>query len=602
MARAVAAALFAAAGTASAQEVTIRVQGGDEDIEAAVERASLTAQLDPSQPDSTAQDFVAAARADYRRILTALYGEGYYGPAISIRIDGREASSIAPLGAPSRIGEVLIAVEPGPRFRFGVAEIAPTAPGTELPEGFRTGEIARADTIGDAARAGVTGWREVGYPLADVSGQEITAIHPQERLDARIALAPGPQLNFGRVTIDGNEDVREARIRAIAGIPEGALYDPDEVEDAAIRLRRTGAFDTVAIVEAETPGPNGTLPIEIQVSESLPRRIGFGAEIATQEGLSLSAFWLHRNFFGGAEKLRLEAEVSGIGADQIGGDGGGIDYRLGLEFVRPATFRRDTDLTFDAQLARVDEEDYLSDSFEAAVGLTRYVNDELILSGGPGLLIAREERDGVTRDYQLVTFALSAEYDRCDVALDPTSGFYIDLDLTPFYGLEQSETGLRLFADTRAYLSFGEGDRVTLAGRVMAGSVLGIDDLLGVPADYLFYSGGGGTVRGQPYRSLSLEVSQDGSTIETGGASFLGAQLEARVRVTDSIEGVVFADVGTISAESFPDSDSPWHAGVGIGARYLTPIGPIRLDIGTPATGDDAFEEVQFYIGIGQAF
>ena len=582
-------------GAALAQEVSIEVANDPGDLEDVIRLASFTAALDATDPEVVAQDYVAAARADYRRILTAMYSEGYYGPVISILVDGREASTIPPLDSPARVGTVRLRVDPGPQFTFGTAEVAPRTEETELPPEFATGEPARAGVIRDAAEAGIEGWRQAGHPLVEIGAEEITAIHPQERLDARVGLAPGPQLNFGTVTVTGNEAVRTDRILAIAGLPQGRLYDPDEVEDAIKRLRRTGAFDTVALVEAEVPGPNGTLPVEIQVAESLPRRIGAGAELSTTDGLSLSAFWMHRNLLGGAERLRVEAEVEGIG-----GQTGGIDYRLGLDFTRPATFRRDTDLNFSAQIAREEEETYLSDSVRADLTLTRYVNDRLTLDGGPGLHYALVERDGVEREYQLLTLPLQATYDARENQLNPTSGFFIDLDTTPFYSIDEGHYGARLYGDARAY--FGLGSRVVLAGRLQAGSVLGIDDLLDVPADYLFYSGGGGTVRGQPYRSLSIPVSQNGNTIDSGGRSFVGAQLEARVRITETIGAVAFYDIGAISENDFPDADSPWHAGVGIGARYLSPVGAIRLDLGTPASGDDAFEELQVYIGIGQAF
>ncbi|SHI58632.1 autotransporter assembly complex protein TamA [Wenxinia saemankumensis] len=581
----------------AAQEVTLDLSGGDADVETSVRAAALTLGLDPEGEDSTAQDYVAAATADYRRILTALYGEGHYGPTISIRIDGVEASTIAPLDAPARIGRIVIDVEAGPVFTFGTAEVQPLAPGTELPEDFAPGQVAAADTIRQAANAGVDGWRESGRPLAAIAAQEIVARHPAEELDARVALAPGPVLTFGRPTVNGNEAVRTQRILDIAGIRVGEIYSPDEIAGAEQRLRRIAAFSSAAILEGDAPGPGETLPLEIQVQEALPRRIGFGAEVATDSGLALTGYWLHRNLLGGAESLRLDARI-----EDIGGTDGGIDYGLSAEFVRPATFRRDTDLTFRTALSREDAEAFVFDSFSAEATLTRYVNDDLTLEGGPGLLIAREEQDGVTRDYRLLTFPVDAVLDRRNVELNATEGYYVNLEATPFYGLDETGFGGRLYADARAYLSFGGGDRFTLAGRVQAGSVIGPDSVLDVPSNYLFYSGGGGTVRGQPFRSLSLETERDGVTFETGGRSFVGVQAEARVGITDAISAVGFYDAGIISRETFPEADDPWHAGVGIGARYDTAIGPIRLDVGTPASGDDAFEEVQVYLGIGQAF
>jgi translocation and assembly module TamA len=373
-----------------------------------------------------------------------------------------------------------------------------------------------------------------------------------------------------------------------------------ELEYAASRLRRTGTFDAVALIEAEAAGPGDTLPNTIQVDEALPRRIGAGAEISTQDGVTVSGFWLHRNLLGGAERFRVEADVSGIG-----GGTGGIDYSLGAEFTRPATFRPSIDLEVAASINVFDEENYRLEVIDGSIGLNRIVNDEFSYGGGLGFVTAHEESVFGERSYTLVTLPLTAELDRRDDAFDARSGYYLSVDVDPFYGIDQAGTGVRAYADARGYLSFGAEDRVTLAARAQLGSVVGAD-LADVPADYLFYSGGGGTVRGFAYQSLGVErsVTIGGDTITgvTGGASFFGTQLEARVRVTDSIGVVGFADFGTVGEGTLPDSDSDWQAGVGIGARYTTPIGPLRLDIATPASGDDAFGGVLVYIGIGQSF
>jgi len=109
-------------------------------------------------------------------------------------------------------------------------------------------------------------------------------------------------------------------------------------------------------------------------------------------------------------------------------------------------------------------------------------------------------------------------------------------------------------------------------------------------------------VRGQPYKSLGIAETIAGQDVVTGGASFAGAQLEARYGITDSIGVVGFYDIGYVGAGEVPLEDGDWQSGVGLGVRYNTGIGPIRLDIATPAQGDDAFGAVQVYIGIGQAF
>lgn len=564
-------------------------------LRGALDEASLLRDL-ADKSDAVPQDFVAAARADYRRLLTALYAGGYYAGTVSITIDGVEAAQIAPLAAPAPITEIIITVVAGPEFTFGDLSIAPLPPGTTLPKEFATGEPARSDRIRTAVNAGLTSWRDQGFARAEVAGQRIVARHAATALDVDVTLKPGPQLRFGALTVSGNRTVSDDRIREIAGLPEGEIYSPATIERVERRLRRTGTFDSAALTEAEQVGPGNTLQINAQIAESKPRRAGFGLELSSIEGLTVSSFWLHRNLLGGAERLRIDGEIAGIE-----GETGGTDYALRGNFTRPATFGPDTELYIRAALSREDEPEYLIDKISAEVGLTRQITDDLRAEAGIGLLTAREQSDLGTREYTLLTFPLRATLDRRDEPTNATAGYYADVRSTPFVSLRGDVTGARIFADARAYRSFGETRPLTFAARAQVGSLLGagIND---APADFLFYSGGGGTVRGQPYKSLGIDRIEGGEAVTTGGTSFIGAQLEARFAVTQKIALVAFYDIGHVGDTSVPLEDGDWHAGAGIGLRYDTGIGPIRLDLGTQASGDNAGENIQVYIGIGQAF
>lgn len=598
--------LAIAATGAAAQDVDLILPPDFGDLRDLLENVSLAMQLEADGTDTDAQSYVAAARADYRRLLTGLYAEGYYGGTISILIDGVEASGIAPLDAPRQVTRIDIVVTPGPEYLFGRAEIGPLAPGTVLPDGFATGQVAESDAIRAAARAAVAEWERDGHAKANAGASDITAIHPQERLDALVQIIPGPRLTFGDLTVRGNQAVRTERVREIAGYTPGDVYSPDAIDLAATRLRRTGAFQTVAFIESDTVGPDDTLPFTLQVDERKPRRIGAGAEISSLDGLSVSAYWLHRNLLGGAERFRVSGEVSDIDAADDGFDGSsGTDYRLDVSFARPATYKPDIDLIVTAFIGREDEPEYLLDSAGANFGLTQYVTPDLTYEASVGVLTAIEETEFRRRDYTLLTLPLNGRLDRRNDPLDPTSGYFIDLDVTPFLGVVGGASGGRFLADVRGYVSPGTGDRFTLAARGQIGSVVGAD-VLDAPADFLFYSGGSGTVRGQAYQSLALDSIAnfgDGPVeITTGGASFAGAQLEARVGVTDNIGVVGFYDIGLVGRDALPDLDDDYQAGAGIGLRYKTGIGPIRLDLATPASGDEAGQRLEVYIGIGQTF
>jgi translocation and assembly module TamA len=574
---------------------TLRIDGleNDSDLRDTLRGGSLVVEQTAEDATPTVDELLAAAQADYARLVAVLYDQGYFGPTISIKLDGREASGISPVQPPRQIDTVVMRVDPGPKFRFGNAQVSPVTETTVLPEGFATNETASLSVLKNTASAAIDGWREEGHAKAALSAQNITARHTDRTINADLRIAPGPKLRFGALGVTGNENVRTQRIIDIAGLPEGEVYSPNELRLATQRLRRTGAFASAALIESEQIGAGNTLPITAQINEAKPRRFGFGAEISSLEGLSLSTFWLHRNLLGGAERLRLEAEVSGIG-----GNSGGTDYLLGARFDRPATFNEDTNFYALARLEQLDEVNFFSRQLDIEAGIERFATEKRTYTLGLGLRRAETEDAFGTNKYALLTLPLSVEFDYRDVKLDATRGYYARAGLTPFLALSGAADGALGVLDLRGYHTFGSARPVTLALRGQLGALFG-PELAQAPADYLFYSGGGGTVRGQPYQALGVDLA---SGEVTGGRAFLGLSAEARIKFSDTIGLVGFVDAGYIGEEEFYDGSGTWHTGAGLGLRYNTGIGPIRLDVAVPTSGPETDEKFQVYIGIGQSF
>ena len=544
--------------------------------------------------DADALDIFAAARADYARLVAELYDQGFYSATVSILLDGREAARIAPMDAPAQVSRVEVTIDPGPVFHFSQASIAPLAGQTDLPTGFRVPEIAHAGMISKAAQAGVDAWRDVGHAKARVARQQIVADHRQATLAADLTLDPGPVADFGTLSMQGNTRLRTDRLAEIAGYPTGKRFSPERFEAVRNRLRRTGIFSSVTLTEAETLREGNLLDSSLTVIEAKPRRIGFGGEISSTDGATVSGYWLHRNLFGGGERLRFDAEVAGIG-----GSTGGTDYSLATRLDRPATFTPDTSAFILASLTQKHEEDYDNRAFTLGLGLSHVFNDRLSGEAGVGTEWS-QVTDATGREiFRVVTLPLALTWDNRDTPADATRGYYAKMDLMPFVGFSGTGSGARFLGDFRAYRGLGQSGRFVLAGRAQVGGIFGAD-LSETPRDYLFYSGGGGTVRGQPYQSLGVSVLRMG-TQRTGGSRFVGLSTEMRAGVTENIGVVAFYDTAFVGADGFFDNAGSWHAGAGLGLRYRTPIGPIRLDIGAPVRGSKA-GGAQIYLGIGQAF
>ena len=572
--------------------VTFTVAGGDKTLTRELRAASG---LVGAGKDKAAVDLFADARAEYGKLLSALYAAGHYGPVIHILIDGREADSIAPLDAPSAIGKIVVSIDPGPAFVFSTTTVAPLAQGQSLPSDFAAGQLAGAGQVKAAVQAGIDGWRGQGNAKAAVAAQDLTADHASATLSVDVRLNPGPVLRFGDLTVNGATNIRPERVRKIAGLPTGQRFDPAEELRAAQRLRRSGVFSSVTLTEDDAITPPDLLGITADLAEALPRRYTFGAEVATNDGLSINGGWLHRNLLGGGERFEVTGAVSNIVSS-----GSGLDYALGTTLDRPATPDADSTLNLSAALGHKDDADYTADTVSLGVGLTHYFSDTLTAHGAVAYDFSDGSDEAGNFTYRSLQLPLGVALDRRDSKTDATKGYYLDLGAKPFFGFGATDDGARLTMDARVYRALGAKGGAVLAGRLQGGAILGAS-ALGTPRTDLFYSGGGGTVRGQAYQSLGISV-LDGSTwVDTGGTAFVAASVEARVKVSANIGVVGFVDAGAVGEGTVTGANSDWQAGAGLGLRYGTAVGPIRLDLAMPVHGAVG-SGVQIYVGLGQAF
>jgi translocation and assembly module TamA len=570
---------------------------------AGVIRNASSLVADQGGPASGAAGLIAKARGDYRRITAALYGEGYYGGTISIRIEGQEAANLAPdisLPDPARVDVI---VDPGPLFRFSQVRIVNEAPFTNDPDdqvlpvseiGYAAGEVARSTVIQRAETLALEAWRQQGFALAEITGREIVADHASQTVLATITVAPGPRAGFGPIAVIGTERMDPEFVARQTGIAPGEEYDPDTLRTAQRRIDRLEVFRSARFEAATSVGADGLLPYSLIVDEQAGRRFGFGASYGTIDGLGLEAYHLWRNLFGQAERLRLDARVASI-AFPI--DTAQFDYFFGGTFTKPGFLTPDTDLVAAISAERTVVPRYKETSALARLGLSHFVSDVLTVEGGASYEIARFDDDFGTRDFQTTGVYGIATFDNRDDPLDATEGFYASGTFEPFYELNYGNFGLRTILEGRAYYALLGDDQLVLAGRLRAGALLG-PSLAEIPPDRLFFAGGGGSVRGYGFRSIGVDGP---GGIVTGGRYLLEASLEARAKVTEDIGVVGFLDGGYVAADTFPSLDQ-LRLGAGVGLRYETGLGPLRLDVAIPLNRRPGDPSYAIYAGIGQAF
>jgi translocation and assembly module TamA len=606
--------------------LTVQVTGDDSALKSAARDASSLYSLRKDAP-ADGEALARRAESDFAPVIDALWGAGYYNAAVTIAID-RAALAIgsSDIAAFARAAEtyrnrapapVVIKVEPGPLFKLRMVRVV-DALGVEFSEaelpqrivGLKPGDPAAASEIRAAQARIIDTFRKQGRPLAKIQSVAPVVDHAQDVMDVTIVAAPGPVALFGEATIHGPQTFDPAIVRSFLYIHPGDPYSPAAIANARNSVREIPAVGGVRITEGTALDAYRQLPYQIDVEDRLPYAIGASMKYSTTNGPEGQVYWEDRNVFGGAERLRLQADVfyappwyiasqslSHFSSNDIGG-------RVSASFLKPALWGTTNDLLIDALAERLSTSGagfvgYQAEDADVTASLRHRFNQNFWVQAG------LEGQNGDATDalgkvkYTLVGVPVSANFDTTDSKLDPTRGVRLNVSAVGFGTFLGSSLDLvQAKARASAYYSIDADSRYVLAGRVSAGA-MGGPELDQIPANWRFYAGGGGSVRGYAYNELGPTVFW-GAVV--GGRSVFDASAELRVKVTDTIGVVPFFDVGNAFSSNFPNFNEPLFAAAGLGLRYYTSVGPIRLDVAFPLERRAGTGPVAVYVSIGQSF
>ncbi len=611
--------------TAISYSVAIDVAGGDGGIKSAVNDASSLYRL-RKDPPPDGDSLARRASNDFGAILDALWGLGYYNATVAISIDGASSTIVSPnVAAFARAADgfrnrapapVTIKVDPGPLFRLrdirvvnGAGEVYSQEMLPERAVGLKPGDPAAASALRSADVRIVDYFRNQGRPLAKVLSIAPVVDHAAETMDVTFFAAPGPVAPFGEATLNGPEDFNPAIARSYLYIEPGDPYSPKAIDDARTSLRQIPAVGGVRIVEGKTLDAYGRLPYQVDVEDRLPYAVGASAKYSSINGPAGQVYWEDRNVFGGAERLRLQADifyappwymtsnsVRSLSINDLGG-------RISASFLKPALWGTRNDFLLDALGEKVSTSGvgfvgYQAEDADATAALRHRFSDNFWVQAG------FEGQTGVATDslgrvdYTLVGVPVSANYDTTDSKLDPTQGVRLNVSAAGYGEFLGSSLNLAQFkARGSTYYAIDPDGRFVLAGRIGLGAEDGpaLDE---IPANWRFYSGGGGSVRGYAYDSLGPRNLFG----VVGGRSLVEASAELRVKITNTIGIVPFFDAGNAFGSVYPNFSAPLYMSAGLGLRYYTAIGPIRLDVAFPFQRVPGSGPVAVYVSIGQAF
>lgn len=404
--------------------------------------------------------------------------------------------------------------------------------------------------------------------------------------DLTFVVDQGQPATLGAITYYGAEDTKRSYIDKIVKWKEGECFRRSTIDKAKDKLLATGLFSRVDIKLPENLKKGGVVPVTFELKERAQRTVKAGLSYYTDEGVKVSAGWEHRNFFGSGEKVNVDANVSKL------------EQSLDAKFTKPYFMRDDQSLTLKAFIDREDNDAYEELASGVGFGVTRQLNKRLSATLGSDFEITEiTEENEESETFGLIKPNASLTYDSRDNSLDPHKGVLLSGGVVPYIdAFGETSPFFKTRGSAQGYYS--PINNFVLAGRMKIGSIVGTNTE-DIPASERFYAGGGGSVRGFGYQEVGPE-DDDGDP--AGGRSLFEASTELRYKFTDTLGAVAFVDAGHVGEKVIPVMDD-LSLGAGVGARYYTDFGPLRLDVGVPITGkDNTDQNYQIYISIGQAF
>jgi len=576
---------------------------GNAAIDGAAHDASTLISLQTTAPAGPFA-LIARARGDVTRFETVLNSFGYYAGHASITIDRRaldDASLTEALDAEPAASKVpvVVTLTPGPLFHLGRVTLQGDVP-PEARTKFQLdpGAPAVASEVLAAHDRLLAALQSEGHALAKVGPPQATLDPTAEQLDITFDVQAGPRVDLGAIDITGLSHLHESYVRRRLLLHPGQAYDPASIEAARENLASVGAIGGVRIITPDTLDSQGRLPVRVDVSERPLHAVNLTTAFSTDQGGSVTASWMHRNLFGNAEQLTLSAGLTGLGGSAETQPG----YNVNATLVLPDWLRRDQSLTFQATGVKEYLDAYDRTAVLGSVTLARKLTPDWTASVGVAGEQARFLQEATTRDYTLAQLPVGLTLDTAHNLFDPTHGVKAAAVLTPTVSLgggNGGTTSLFTLAQLSAstYLDFSGAGRSILALRGLVGTVQGAG-VFDIPPDQRFYAGGGGTIRGYRFQSVGPKFA-DGKP--SGGNSIDVGSVEFRQRFGASYGAVAFVDAGQSGNTGAPFNGA-MRVGAGVGARYYTSIGPIRVDVAVPLIHQDHSDSLEAYIGLGQAF
>ena len=510
------------------------------------------------------------------KVQRALEPFGYYDAQVSTAMEKIEKD------------EALIRVKviPGEPIRVGAMNVRVTGPGEQNPDlkqlvasfPLKVGDVLNQVKYQKAKEEMRTKALNFGYLGAEYISHVIRMNRAERKAEIELLLETGPKYMFGEVIWEGSQLYPPSFLQRFLDFKTGEPYSESKIYQTQVNLLNSDRFASVNIRADKDEAQDYRVPVRIHIEPSAPKRLRPGIGYSTDFGARISLRYQDLNTFGRGHEFNADLSIAerrqAISSYYSFPSEGHIDNRTNLKMG----FQRELLKPYDSLLWTTEAEQARSFGY----GII-----------GSAYLQFRQENfseSGQEGSSTLFMPGLRFSQRRVDNLIRPRKGFR--------YALETRGSGEALGAETNFLQFLGNGDmliplttRFSLIPRVQWGVTWQKDPLTDLPPSLRFYAGGDRSVRGYTYQSLGPK---DASGNVIGGKHLLVGSLELEYAVTKNWSMALFYDVGN-AFNNF--EDLTWPQGAGLGVRYYTPVGPIRVDLARQINVDNPGFQVHVTIG-----
>ncbi len=532
---------------------------------------------------------------DLLRLKAYYQGQGFYHTEIVPKIETKDHQVT-----------VTLHISEGPYVRVVAEEVqvAPATPPVDLSSlkkqwPLKPEDRFSADGYEALKRLYLDYLLDHGYPHTVVEGQVL--LDP-EKNTARIEVTvnAGTLGYFGDISITGNSETPDYLILRQLTFKPGEVFSFKKIYESQRKLYGLDLFQTVSINPETGKEKERRIPMEVVVKEKKPHSFKAGLGYGDEDRFRARLGMRFRNLGGGGRTLDLEGKYSSI------------EDRVVSTFTNPQLWASRNDLVLQGGYILRYLPGYNDKSFFTQERLERDLPWNLRASVGHSLEFARPfdipdetlailTKTSTEELYRASMLLLGLRRETTDNPADPHRGGLLAWtgEFAPNF-LGSNLEFIRNVVEAHHYYAPWEDTNFVLAGRLKFGFIQPIQETEQIPIFYRFFAGGYDSVRG--YR-LDYLGPRNLTGQPLGGEALMDGSLEARIPLYKEIRGVGFMDFGNVFF-NIPDFDlGQLKYAAGVGLRYMTPIGPVGVDIGIPLNPiSEHKDNYHINFSIGQAF